>query len=327
MTGKHNIETIDTVPKRSLGSRIGAFCRRFWWLLAIIFVIVVLVIVLPVIFVAYPKLAQEDVSASTLTIADMQTTNPRPDALHVKVTQVIGSKSKYHPTLDPFEAKVYLEGQQESFMTLHTPQVKADDGVKAVIDQDVKIENSDGFSAFSKAIMLSKEVKLNIVGTTKLKLGGLQKTDVDYDKTTTLKGMNHLEGFNITDIKIGNIPNTDFNMKGNAFIPNPSVLTLDMGNLTLNLAVDGHPIGYSVLHDVVIKPGDNNIPMQAKADLAYVLKQTGKESKYSNGIVPVTILGNSSVAHGKELPYYTKALAANTLKVDLNVPAILSGGK
>lgn len=40
--------------------------------------------------------------------------------------------------------------------------------------------------------------------------------------------MNHLEGFNITDIKIGNIPDTEFNMKGNAFIPNPSVLTLDM---------------------------------------------------------------------------------------------------
>ncbi|EGD90701.1 hypothetical protein H112_02168 [Trichophyton rubrum D6] len=327
MTGKHNIETIDTVPKGSLGSRIGAFCRRFWWLLAIILVIVVLVIVLPVIFVAYPKLAQEDVSASTLTIADMQTTNPRPDALHVKVTQVIGSKSKYHPTLDPFDAKVYLEGQQESFMTLHTPQVKADDGVKAIIDQDVKIENAEGFAAFSKAIMLSKEVKLNIIGTTKLKLGGLQKTDVDYDKTTTLKGMNHLEGFNVTDIKIGNIPDTEYNMKGNAFIPNPSVLTLDMGNLTLNLAVDGHPIGYSVLHDVVIKPGDNNIPMFAKADLAYVLKQTGKESKYPNGIVPVSILGNSSVAHGKELPYYTKAVAANTLMVDLNVPAILSGGK
>lgn len=184
----------------------------------------------------------------------MQTTNPRPDALHVKVTQVIGSKSKYHPTLDPFDAKVYLEGQQESFMTLHTPQVKADDGVKAIIDQDVKIENAEGFAAFSKAIMLSKEVKLNIIGTTKLKLGGLQKTDVDYDKTTTLKGepfsvytyslslfanflspgMNHLEGFNVTDIKIGNIPDTEYNMKGNAFIPNPSVLTLDM--------VSRHPV-------------------------------------------------------------------------------------
>ncbi|EFQ99834.1 hypothetical protein MGYG_02846 [Nannizzia gypsea CBS 118893] len=327
MTGKHNIETIDSVPRASLGSRIGAFCRRFWWLLLIILAVVVLVIVLPIVFVAYPKLAQEDVTDSTLTIADMQTTNPRPDALHVKVTQVIGSKSKYHPTLDPFDAKVYLEGQQDAFMTLNTPEVKADDGVKAIIDQEVPIENSDAFAEFSKAIMLSEELKLKVIGKTKLKLGSLPKTDVDYDKVVTLKGMNHLKGFNITDIKIGNVPGTNFNMKGNAFIPNPSVLTLAMGNLTLNLAVDGHPIGTSNLYDVVIKPGDNNIPMFANADLPYVLRQTGQQGKYRNGIVPVSIVGNSSVAHGKDLPYYTKALAANTLMVDLNVPAILGGGR
>ncbi|EEQ32924.1 hypothetical protein McanMca71_003657 [Microsporum canis] len=327
MSDKNNVEAVDSVPRRSLGSRIGAFCRRFWWLLLIIVVVVALVIILPVIFVAYPKLAQNDVSDSTLSIADMQTTSPAPDSLHVKVTQVIGSKSKYHPTLDPFEAKVYLAGEQQHFMILHTPQVKADDGVKVLIDEDVHIDNQDAFSGFSKAVMLSEELELLVVGKTKLKLGGLQKTDVDYNKTVTLKGMNHLNGFNITNIKIQNMPGTMYNMKGDVFIPNPSVLTLAMGNLTLDLSIDGHPIGTSILNDVIIKPGNNTIPMLANADLAYVLKQTGMGSKYSNGIVPVTIIGNSSVANGKELPYYTKALAANTLKVNLNIPAILAGGK
>ncbi|KAK2826887.1 hypothetical protein FQN49_007355 [Arthroderma sp. PD_2] len=321
MADKNNVEAVDSVPRRTLGSRIAAVCRRFWWLFLIIFIVVVLVVVLPVIFVAYPKLAQHDVSESTLSITDMQTSNPAPDSLHVKVTQVIGSKSKYHPTLDPFDAQVFLSGEQKPFMTLHTPQVEARDGVEAVIDQDVHIEDQDAFAGFSKAVMLSETLELLVVGQTELKLGGLQKTTVDYNKTVAMKGMNHLEGFNITNIKVN--PTGKYNMMGDVFIPNPSVLTLALGNLTLDLSIDDHPIGTSFLNDVIIKPGDNTIPMLAKADLAYVLEQS--QGKYSNGIVPVAIIGNSSVAHGQELPYYTKALAANKLMVDLNIPAILSG--
>ncbi|KAF3483975.1 uncharacterized protein GIQ15_03299 [Arthroderma uncinatum] len=325
MSDKNNVEAVDSVPRRSFGSRIGTICRRFWWLIAIIFVVVALVIILPVIFVAYPKLAQRDVSDSTLAITDMQTSDPTPDSMHVKITQVIGSKSKFHPVLDPFDAQVFLSGEKESFMTLSTPEVKSHDGVKAIVDQDVQIKNHDGFAAFSKAVMLSEHLDLLVIGKTQLKLGGLQKTTVDYNKTVSLKGMNQLKGFNITNIKIQSTPGTMNNMKGDVFIPNPSVLTLAMGNLTLDLSVDGHPIGTSYLNNVIIKPGDNTIPMVANADLGYVLKLTGKTGKYPKGIIPLSILGNSSVANGKELTYYSKALASNKLEVPLNVPAILAG--
>jgi hypothetical protein len=47
-----------------------------------------------------------------------------------------------------------------------------------------------------------------------------------------------------------------------------------------------------------------------------------KDSKYKNGIIPVDIVGNSSVYNGQELPYFTRALASNKLRVDLNIAAL-----
>lgn len=80
------------------------------------------------------------------------------------------------------------------------------------------------------------------------------------------------------------------------------------------------------MNDVVIRPGDNNLAMTSKVNQAVVLGfLAGKEAKYKSGIIPVDIVGDSAVYNGEELPYYTKALSSNKLRVDLNVGAVLFG--
>lgn len=46
---------------------------------------------------------------------------------------------------------------------------------------------------------------------------------------------------------------------------------------------------------------------------------SGENAPYANGTLPVEITGTSSVYHGRQLPYFTEALAANRLTVDLDV--------
>lgn len=41
-------------------------------------------------------------------------------------------------------------------------------------------------------------------------------------------------------------------------------------------------------------------------------------------VVPLTIIGNSSVYNGQEIPYFTTALAANELTIDLNISRVLN---
>lgn len=146
---------------------------------------------------------------------------------------------------------------------------------------------------------------------------------------TVAKGLNKLAGLNISDIKIlsgaDEILEDGSNMVGTVHIPNPSVMLIDLGNVTMNLAVDGTPIGTSLLPNMVLKPGDNDVPMQSRVEQIKVIGLI--QSKYKNGIIPLEIVGNSSVVNGVHLEYYEAAIQSNTINIDLDVgPALKAIG-
>ncbi|KAK2733936.1 hypothetical protein FQN57_001919 [Myotisia sp. PD_48] len=307
------VQSTNDVPKRGFFARTGAHLKRFWWAYLAGLIVVVLVVVLPIIYVAYPKAAQKSVNESTLDITELQITEPAPESLHLKIRQVIGSHSKYHPVLDAFNATVTLYGETEPFTFLNAPQVKAEDGAESMVDQPVHLDNIPAFTNYAKAVMHNEEIKLIVAGETGLKQGSLPKTTVTYNKTVTMKGMNGLKGFDVTAFN-------PLSMAGQVYIPNPSVMTLTLGNITLDLSIDDVPVGQSFLNNVVLKPGNNTMAMQSRVNQTYVLGLImGENAKYPDGTVPVTIVGNSSVYNGQELKYYSDALASNKLLVQLNL--------
>lgn len=93
----------------------------------------------------------------------------------------------------------------------------------------------------------------------------------------------------------------------------------------MNLAVAGKAVGYSLLPDLVLKPGANNVSMQARVDQSSIISMI--LSTYKNGILPLEIVGNSSVKNGVHLNYYEEAIKANTIKLDLDTgPALKAIG-
>lgn len=114
-------------------------------------------------------------------------------------------------------------------------------------------------------------------------------------------------------------------MVGKVFIPNPSVMTIELGNVTMNLAVDGTPIGTSLLPDMILRPGNNTLNMQSNVQQLAVI--TLIKNKYKNGVIPLEISGNSSVVNGQHLEYFESAIQSNTIKLDLDVgPALQAIG-
>lgn len=321
------VETVGLAPpaRRSFGSRVGAHFKKWWWVHLIIFVIVVLVVALPVIYVGYPKIAQHDVNDSTLNITEMVISDPTPSSFQLNQTQVIGSHSSYHPEIYAFDAAVSLAGASAAFATVRVPGVKSKDGAVVEVGQLVELSDKDAFGDYAKAVMLNEEVSLNIYGKPGLKEGSLPKTTVTYDKTVTMKGLNKLKGFDVTDFHILLKPENGRNMNGTVYIPNPSVMTITMGNLTLDLSVAGKPMGQSYLDNLVLHPGNNTIPMTSTVNQSAIIGMlTAKNNPYKDGLVPFDITGNSSFYNGKELPYFTRALSANNLTVHLNVTRALA---
>ncbi|KLJ05890.1 hypothetical protein EMPG_10672 [Blastomyces silverae] len=323
MSDKVEAAPIEVAAKPSFGARVKASFKRFWWLYLGIFIAVVLVVLLPVIYVGYPNIAQSDVNKSTLTINSMEITEPTPDSFHIKVDQTIGSKSKFHPQLDAFNATIATAGSDKPFFSLEVPALRAVDGANAVIDQIV-MPDLESFTAYSIQVMKSESVDLEIKGKTGLKEGSLPKTTVDYNKVITMKGLNSLKGFEVRDFELASKQPDGSNMIGEVFIPNPSVLTLTLGDVTLDLSVDGTKIGISKLPALVIRPGDNLVKMRSTVELAKIFPfVNGDDAKYKNGVIPVTIVGKSAVYDGKELPYFTAALSSNTLQIELDLAPLL----
>ena len=85
--------------------------------------------------------------------------------------------------------------------------------------------------------------------------------------------------------------------------------------------MQGTYIGNSTLTDFILVPGNNTVPMRSVINQTLVIEKI--VSQYKDGLVPVDIVGNSSVYNGLHLPYFEKALAANTQHVVLDVGAKL----
>lgn len=138
-----------------------------------------------------------------------------------------------------------------------------------------------------------------------------------------MAGLNGLAGFDVTSFSIKLLPEPDgANMIGTVYIPNPSVLTITMGNVTFNNYVENEFIGTSTLSDLVLKPGNNTLPMRSTVNQTLVIQKV--TATYTDGMLPVDIVGNSSVYNGQHLEYFERALQSNRQHIVLNVGAALA---
>lgn len=130
----------------------------------------------------------------------------------------------------------------------------------------------------------------------------------------------------MTDISLSIGPAADgTNLNGTVFIPNPSNITVEMGNITMALSVDGSPIGLTYIQNLKLVPGDNRVPMRSTINQTVVLNLIA--DRYNDGVLPVSITGDSSTYNGQILPYFTAALQSDTVNISLNAaPALRNIG-
>lgn len=84
------------------------------------------------------------------------------------------------------------------------------------------------------------------------------------------------------------------------------------------MSVNGTSLGRATLPNVLLKPGNNTFPMRAVTNTTAVVRLISMP-EYKSGILPVDIIGNTSVYDGQNLEYYEQALQANKVTLELNV--------
>lgn len=116
------------------------------------------------------------------------------------------------------------------------------------------------------------------------------------------------------------------NANGTVLIPNPTVISLTMGNVTLTMSVEGTVIGNATIADLFLTPGNSTLPLFATVNTTAVVGLLARP-EYDCGILPVEIAGNQSIYNGQELTYFSQALQANRMVNEMNIrPAIIEAG-
>lgn len=308
-------------PKPSFMQRYKAHTKKWWWVHLLILIAVTLIITLPLIYVGFPRIAQSGVDGAAVDITNLVVTNPTPHSFHLIQDSVSMSNNTYHPYLDEFNVSLSLVGSAPYAM-IQLPGLTSGTSIPIHIEQDVQILDVDAYTEYNVALLNNEEIQVRVNGSTSLHEMQLPVTEVTYDKTTTIKGFNQFKGFQLTSFHaaiFGEANGTNTN--GTVYFPNPSIITVDLGNVTFNTYVNDTFIGNTTIQGLVLRPGDNHYFMSGISNTTLVLNML--LATYKNGILPIRIIGNSSIYNGEHLTYYEAALQQNIQTTAVNVTAAL----
>ncbi|KAI5291520.1 hypothetical protein KEM54_004071 [Ascosphaera aggregata] len=118
-----------------------------------------------------------------------------------------------------------------------------------------------------------------------------------------------------------------------ANIPNPTVMTLYLygffesksnkyvqGNVTTYPVIDSEPIGRSIIHNVILRPGQGNrFNVTGTMNIAKSLPALNGRN------LNIKLVSNESVYYGRHLDYFSKSLATNVIPYTVDLGSVLKG--
>ncbi|KAA8892928.1 hypothetical protein FN846DRAFT_595791 [Sphaerosporella brunnea] len=308
--GKLNDATVEdagvagSITKRQ---KLARNCKRFWWAWLAGFLIFVLIIVMIVIYGIIPPVAQKIINDTELTLHSLKITNSKADSFEVSINGTITGATgpAKHARLDAFSVKVFLEGHDpiQPFMTLPVDEIHGGSEVPVVQNNvEVSITDEAPLDEFASKLMDNDLLRVAMRGRTKMHLGAIH-TGINYNEVVTLKALNHLQGMIITSYQL--LQNqSDANLAGEVLIPNPSVVTIEMGNVGLTIALDNESYGTGVIPNLTLTPGNNTYGFRAQIEQSKLIPMA---LATGNG-KPLTIGSNGTVIDGVKVPWLSKPL-------------------
>ncbi|RMD44507.1 hypothetical protein DV735_g721, partial [Chaetothyriales sp. CBS 134920] len=300
--------------KPSSGQKLKNFIRKTWWMWLILGIIITVILVPVLLLVIYPHIAQSAANKASIVVTELSSLNPTPNSIALDINNTFIIHSSYHPTLYPFNASLYLDDEASTpFISFESPKIPhVKNGSTALIQQTAAIYNVDEFTSFVKKVLVSDKFNVTLRGKGKLKEGGLPKTGVTWHQPASLVGLNGLQDINVASVTLLSEALSDgTNAQGVIELYNPSIFTIDLGNVTLSLtgpSPNNTALGTSTLLNTVLKPGNNTLTSNINADIMALAGLITSDSRYGCAIFPISLQGINSTVDGVSIPYYTSAL-------------------
>lgn len=293
---KADIVGVDAQPAK--GGKLLRSCKRFWWVWLAGFLLFVLIFMIILVYAIIPAVAQKKIDSTVFHLNSMKILDPTPSSFVVSVNGTItgATGTAKHARLEAMKVKLYLEDVHDPIqpiMELPMAEIHGGENVP-IIQNDVKISitNQAALEEFSDTLMSNSSIKVGMKGRTKMWLGKIN-SKINYNEVLTMNGFNHLSGMVITNYSL-DIKDTTYNVRGDVLIPNPTVVTLQMGDVSLLISLSGTKIGTGVIPDLLLTPGNHTYPFKALFDQSQLLPMavaTGKGTPLEIGSEGASIKG------------------------------------
>ncbi|PYH95895.1 hypothetical protein BO71DRAFT_439950 [Aspergillus ellipticus CBS 707.79] len=322
-----HIETADTISllpnaKRTRSQNFRRHWTRFWCCYAF-FGIISLAIFLPIFLsflVIIPAIAQRVLDGSTLLLTHSDVLQPRPDSIVLGITSALKL---------PLNIPVRIEPMTLSLFNRHLPENNTwgklyMDGYNIKGNTTLSVPdrytplNVQQWTDYVHGFIFKKHGPLSVKGTTTAWIGKL-KARVKLDKDIPGNTLNSFAGFSISDPELLLPARADgTNLIANATLPNPSVMTLEIGTTTLDLISGNLTLGNVTLDNLVLTPGNHSTPVRGIFDLGKLIENIGpvlktQASAIKSGYLDLQTVGTDVVYDGVQVPYYTALMKNLTM--------------
>ncbi|KAE8150687.1 hypothetical protein BDV25DRAFT_107415 [Aspergillus avenaceus] len=315
-----------TAPKPSRLQRWKAHMKKWWWLYLLGFICAVLVTVLPIIYVAIPRYAENYINNYDFDLAGLTITNPRPNAFHVQQYQKFeANMGGGH--LSDFNATMHQSKSAQPFAVFAFPRLSFGKTARMEVDQDLEFSCVECFSQVTADAVRNNKSSIYITGKPSLKINSLPTYDLNVHKTMTLPGldvqefMQREDAFNVTRLKILNpLSNNGYNINATITFNSTSPFSVEMGTVSLNLTIGDSNLGYVDLPNLFLRNGTSEAVVLGRLDDKLLIRKgLWETSNPDYGKVKITIHGNRCVHDGKDIPYLTSAIRALNATTTINM--------
>ncbi|KAI0481468.1 hypothetical protein F4859DRAFT_420539 [Xylaria cf. heliscus] len=337
--GRHSDEasSVDHVQEKAAPvvpltkrQKVKRHCGRFkWWYLGV--GLIILIILLPLLFTKIiPAITQDIVDNQKFPImgGTFQALSPT----ELSVTLQTQLDTPLAADLDPTTLFVYNKDTPDysPFINITLPKLHVDHKTPVVVtNQTVKVTNETELIKWFNQVFDLPNVELSVKGKASVHLGAL-KMNANIDKTIQAGALNHLDGFGITSLRLIYPPlENGTNIRGTLNLPNAGVLTLGLGNLTLDLFSGDIKLGFVNIYDVILPPGNNTRNFEGELYLNELVPNLGaildsQSGPLADGNIELRARGNATMVNGVHINYVEQVLNNKDLVATVPVIKLLS---
>ncbi|KAH8694961.1 hypothetical protein BGW36DRAFT_428860 [Talaromyces proteolyticus] len=306
--------------------------RRFW-ICYLIGAIIIAAILLPILFIfIIPRIAQDLLNSGSIVIDFAHILQPTNNSVVLNIGSHVYVPGPFTVSTDPLQLQLYVPevGSDYPMALLDMPEdrIHKNTSMNTVGNQFTPFMNYTSWHEFVHNTIFLDSGGLGLKGSVRTQLGKIKKFTLDLNKVVPSKALNQFKGFTIDSAALVPTQSDGSNLLANATLPNQSVLTLEIGNTSVNIMSGDLVIATGMIENLFLQPGNNTFAIRGKANLTNLIENLGDLLKYQgpyikNGNLELTTHVTNIEYNGSRVPYYSDEMGKLPLTAQTPVLGLL----